>query len=727
MPKISRRTNPLRLDPTRTTTLRKRFIRDFNRRFNLIKREINTLLITENALGLKPRNNILNHLPGEHDQKTHGRRKGVNQTGTPEFKKWFGDSKVVDEHGEPLVVYHGSPYTEKLTEFDPKTTGEGNDQLGSGFYFTTNPSTATLYAHKEEPDQQNSAGIVPVFLSIQNPIKVSGSNLSDSNAVVNSNQAFQLLKKAPNIYNMDETKGEISPVADWLDHVWEVGKVTDADIKEVSKNYTGLNLLSLENDFYGEDSSTFRESVKEVLGFDGVVQTFDDETHWVAWFPTQIKSATGNRGTFDPNDPDIRNHLPGEHDQSKHGNRKQKSSSNVWDGSNVLGHDKWNTLKADPEYVYHATNVENLRDIQTTKLLPHEPSFGTDQEVWPDGATENRTYFTPFPSTAFYFAPEFGQPALVRVRRDSIKLRPEGTGDLFIKEEVSPQLLEVVTSDSSWIAVSGPTTNQLTANTRWALLSDPAKATVFTTWLRNLLGSALLEAIVSSGESEEETWLSAYIRESYQKGLGRAFDEVRFPALAKSLDFFEGTRAQFLQQSFGQPVSVNRLKLLADRALEDLKGITETMSTQIRRELVDGMIQGLSPRQVARNINNRVDKIGRTRARTLARTETIRAHAEGALDGMEQLGVEEVGVAVEWETSTGTSKPQLTEKGFPSPCPLCAPLDGAVFTIKEARGLIPRHPNCKCSPIPANVGEDTAGQKTYKGKNQKGNNQITIC
>jgi len=30
------------------------------------------------------------------------------RTDTPEFRAWFGDSKVVDENGEPLVVYHGT-------------------------------------------------------------------------------------------------------------------------------------------------------------------------------------------------------------------------------------------------------------------------------------------------------------------------------------------------------------------------------------------------------------------------------------------------------------------------------------------------------------------------------------------------------------------------------------------------------------------------------------------
>ena len=30
------------------------------------------------------------------------------QTQTPTFKGWFGASKVVDENGEPVIVYHGT-------------------------------------------------------------------------------------------------------------------------------------------------------------------------------------------------------------------------------------------------------------------------------------------------------------------------------------------------------------------------------------------------------------------------------------------------------------------------------------------------------------------------------------------------------------------------------------------------------------------------------------------
>ena len=33
------------------------------------------------------------------------------------------------------------------------------------------------------------------------------------------------------------------------------------------------------------------------------------------------------------------------------------------------------------------------------------------------------------------------------------------------------------------------------------------------------------------------------------------------------------------------------------------------------------------------------------------------------------------------------------------------------MSVSEARGLIPRHPNCRCAWIPANVGEKGKGQK----------------
>jgi hypothetical protein len=55
-------------------------------------------------------------LTRERDMVMASREGQRDQTDTREFKRWFGDSKVVDAEGKPLVVYHGT--TADLSAFD---------------------------------------------------------------------------------------------------------------------------------------------------------------------------------------------------------------------------------------------------------------------------------------------------------------------------------------------------------------------------------------------------------------------------------------------------------------------------------------------------------------------------------------------------------------------------------------------------------------------------------
>ena len=63
-------------------------------------------------------------------------------TDTPEFKAWFGDSKVVDAEGKPLVVYHGSPEF-KGTAFDRSYSTKGPSKLG--FWFADDSNYSGLF------------------------------------------------------------------------------------------------------------------------------------------------------------------------------------------------------------------------------------------------------------------------------------------------------------------------------------------------------------------------------------------------------------------------------------------------------------------------------------------------------------------------------------------------------------------------------------------------------
>lgn len=182
------------------------------------------------------------------------------QTETPEFKRWFGDSKVVDASGKPLVVYHGTK-----AKFDTfKNMGGtvstlfGSEKVKrSGFFFSANEDTAKSF------DTRNSANVMPVYLTIRNPADFT---------------KFDVDKR------LVEEKGFN---AKWLGGTasWEL--------------------------FDGTDGEELVQALQE-LGYDGAyidepaVEGEREAGHtWIAFSPAQIKSATGNDGSFDADDPSI--------------------------------------------------------------------------------------------------------------------------------------------------------------------------------------------------------------------------------------------------------------------------------------------------------------------------------------------------------------------------------------------------------------------------------------
>lgn len=224
----------------------------------------------------------------------------------------------------------------------------------------------------------------------------------------------------------------------------------------------------------------------------------------------------------------------------------------------------------------------------------------------------------------------------------------------------------------------------------WEFVTTDQKVQEFVRWVKSQMLVAVLGQMATAGISDPEHWVQRHIQDTFARGMGKAFDHVKKPELQKRMDIYQGSKSQFLQDSFFRPVSQQRVNLLAGRAFNELQGMTDKMGTQMQRSITDGFMRGDSPRDIARQLVKDVDNLGKKQARVIARTEIVRAHNEGQLQGLEDLGVEEVGVTVEWSTS----EMGMTGLGNPSPCELCAPLAGVVFKINEAKGLLPRHPNC---------------------------------
>jgi Spy/CpxP family protein refolding chaperone len=184
------------------------------------------------------------------------------------FDRWFDGSKVVDAEGKPKVVYHGANVWTEPGSRTGKLLGDFNvfNRMAGVEIVGHPPSMDTVGSwFSSEPDN-NGAGmyvgskgaIYPVFLAIKNPWRPASFDafLDKMHLTAGRDPAKQNPKG----------RGDTEALRAWLK-------------KE------------------GYDGILFPKGMQ----VDG-----DKQEVWVALEPTQIKSAIGNKGTFDPANPDIR-------------------------------------------------------------------------------------------------------------------------------------------------------------------------------------------------------------------------------------------------------------------------------------------------------------------------------------------------------------------------------------------------------------------------------------
>lgn len=90
------------------------------------------------------------------------------------FANWFGYSHVVDESGNPVVLYHGTDAD--FDEFDPGKAGQtDHGWYGEGHYLTANPETASAYSGYKNynaisgEEIHPGQNVMPVHVRLENP------------------------------------------------------------------------------------------------------------------------------------------------------------------------------------------------------------------------------------------------------------------------------------------------------------------------------------------------------------------------------------------------------------------------------------------------------------------------------------------------------------------------------------------------------------------------------
>jgi hypothetical protein len=129
-------------------------------------------------------------------------------------KEFFKDSKVVDEQGRLLVVYHGTK--SDFTVFDRAKGGESNSIADVGFWFVADEQGALNWADNAWWGDSEKGKAMPVYLKMDNPKIYESTNNNTDSLIEKARELHRERAKIANkyLYDIDRVNG-ITGVSEW--------------------------------------------------------------------------------------------------------------------------------------------------------------------------------------------------------------------------------------------------------------------------------------------------------------------------------------------------------------------------------------------------------------------------------------------------------------------------------------------------------------------------------
>lgn len=218
--------------------------------------------------------------------------------------------------------------------------------------------------------------------------------------------------------------------------------------------------------------------------------------------------------------------------------------------------------------------------------------------------------------------------------------------------------------------------------------TDRAKIDQFTDWLDDAQESEVLE-VISIDENR-------YIRQAYDSGLRAANNDLDAAGIVTGQYDIDSLRNQPVHQRTLQDLFTRNYAgtatiqsaIGADPA-RGLTGLADDVTDEVRVTLTEAYSEGVNPRVAAARIVDRIDKVGKTGATNLARSEIVNAHNQAALRRYEQF----LGPGAEVEVEA-----EILSAGDRRVCPDCEPMDRERMSIEEAKTGGPIfHSQCRCT------------------------------
>lgn len=256
------------------------------------------------------------------------------------FAEWFADGAVVNSDGTPRVVYHGTTAPEEFSEFETLSDAYSTLDEMVGFHVATDPKLAETFVKKLDGSLKPNARILPLYTAIQNPRKapqkvLEGGVLEHDAYAINRDIRSAVFPKDKDLFlgwiqkSRNVTPSQAVDIWDRLQSGESIGRdefngVVAIDLK--SKTWEGEHPVSAFVGSYDsallmlskEQKRSVVEAYKDEMrkqGYDGIVYTNTapmetgpgiDPLCYIAFDKPQLKSATGNRGTWKRSSNDIR-------------------------------------------------------------------------------------------------------------------------------------------------------------------------------------------------------------------------------------------------------------------------------------------------------------------------------------------------------------------------------------------------------------------------------------
>jgi hypothetical protein len=254
-------------------------------------------------------------------------KKKLSLRDTPQFKQWFGDSKIVNEDGTPKVMYHGT--ARDITVFQPKQA--------NAIFVTEDPKFAEVFGdtsegymvgeffNKATPEKRNQIIMKAAQRALDNK-DISKKQFDEiQREFKEMDVTFGLIPTSIELDIRDIINDELPSRANIMpvyvsaqnpfdyaneDHRKKLSPILKKNYKlenQPNIHARDMGLLAQGSWMFIEAQNT-QKSIREA-GFDGFYVLEGGRKNLAVYNPEQIKSATGNSGMYDKYNPDIRYNL----------------------------------------------------------------------------------------------------------------------------------------------------------------------------------------------------------------------------------------------------------------------------------------------------------------------------------------------------------------------------------------------------------------------------------